>query len=331
VTDVVGRDTLLEGDIPEEAANYGSLAELAAKTEEDWTSQLETAEEDRWGGGILDGLFAGLQKGKPFIAALFEALVQQAFEGIEDFFEDVDEAFDSVAGNFNGKWRDILAAQDAADYANAQLAVRNRLIVDLFDGAAGNLSGDWSISYSGSFGAGGTIKQDGRGNAWWEGFGGILRTGRARYTTTQTATDKQVIATVMPLRVQDPSIGSDSYLRLCGRMNTAKDSFVYGEIGNNSAAIGCMIDGTRTEFTEVATATSNGDSWEFLIGTASDYEYVLKRNGITIVSWTESTPATYKGSDYRSVGFEMVAGDRLLFLAQTSPGTMAVFSADDQD
>jgi hypothetical protein len=201
----------------------------------------------------------------------------------------------------------------------------------LFDSAAGGLSGNWTVNYSG-LGAG-TVGQDGRGNCWWNGFGGIERTARCRWNAGATATDDQVIATVMPLRVQDPLLGGDSYLRLLARMNTSGNTFVYGEISNNTASIGCFVAGTQTTFQTVSTATSNGDSWVFYAGAGGDpYRFQLKRNGIVIVDFTDDTSGSHvsqRGSSYRSVGFEMRAANRLLLLAQTSPGTMAVFSADD--
>ena len=326
MTDIVGTDTLLEGDLPEKAVNYGSLAAFAAKTESDWTDELTNAETTRWGsGGILGGLFEGLESGKPFIAALIQAIIHKSFEDVSDVFGNVDDAFDGMLSNFSGKWRDILSAQNSADYANAQLSVMNRLISELFDGAAGGLSGAWSISYSGS--GGGQIQQDGRGNAWWDGFGGLDRTGKAIWIAGDTATDVQLVSTVMPLRVQSPSLGGDSYLRLLGRSDGS--DYVYAEIGADYAQIGYRLSGTEYPLSTVSTATANGDSWDFYVGsTSDDYALTLKRNGVSVVN--TSGPLANKGSGYRSVGFIMHADSRNLFLSQTSPGKMAMFSAADQ-
>lgn len=327
---IVGIDTILSGDLPEQAANYGSLAVFAAKTEEDWRDELTTTEENRWNNGIIAGLYDGLEQGKPFVTALIQAIIHKVFDNVTEVFSNVNDAFENMLSNFSGKWRDILAAQDAADFANAQLAAINRLISDLFDGGEGDLSANWTVTYtSGSGLAAGKIQMDGRGNAWWDGFGGLYRIGTAIYNAMTTTTDYQVVSTVMPLRVQDPKLGSDSWTRLIGRSNTAGTEYVFGEIGNDTAAIGYRYAGTDHVLQSVSTATSNGDSWEFRLGSStSDDQFVLKRNGVVIVDTSSS--ATSKGSDYRSVGFAMRAGDRNLFLSQTSPGKMAVFSADDQ-
>lgn len=326
---VVGQDTILEGDLPDKTANYSSLAAFAAKTQEDWEDELRGAEETRWGDGVLGGLFSGLEQGKPFVAALISALLQDAFEGITDPLGTVGEAFTSWASNFNGKWRDILAAKDAADYANAQLAVSTRPIVDLFDAAAGNLSADWDVNYLEPL-AGGQVKQDGKGNCWWNGFGFAPRTAQCRFNAVDTTTDVQVVTVVMPLAVQAPPLlGQKSHLRLLGRVNSALDTYVYAQITDDEVELGYSVSGSETVWASTSTATQDGDVWDWLVGTgANNYYFRLRRNGIVVLDYDDTANSSQKGSGYRSVGFEMHAASRGV-LGQTSPGTMAVFSADD--
>jgi hypothetical protein len=329
VPNVVGQDTILDGDLPDKTANYSSLAAFAAKTQEDWDDELRGAEQTRWGDGVLGGLFDGLEQGKPFVAALIQALVQDAFEGIADTFENVGDALGAVASNFNGKWRDIINAKDAADYANAQLAVSTRPIVDLFDGAAGNLSASWDVDYVQPL-AGGQVRQDGKGNCWWNGFGFAPRTAQCRYNAVATTTDVQIVTVVMPLAVQKPPLlGQRSHLRLFGRVDSTVDNYVYAEITNDSAELGCVVSGSETVWATTTTATQDGDVFDFLIGTgANNYYFRLRRNGIVIIDYDDVGNVSRKGASYRSVGFEMHAASRGV-LGQTSPGTMAVFSADD--
>lgn len=316
--------------VNETSANYSSLAAFAAKTESDWTDEFYDAENNRWGeNGVLGYLFDGLEAGKPFVVALIEAIIHQVFDTVTDAFSNVTDAFEGLASNFSGKWRDIISAQSAADYANAQLAAMTRLISDLFDDAAGNLSSSWTITYSGVGGAG-TIKQDGHGNAWWNGFGGIQRTGHAIWVSGTASTDSQIVNTVMPSAVQKSQLGGDSWLRLIGRSDGTTNNYVYAEVGYDYATVGYRTSGTDHELDTVSTATTSGDTWDFYIGSATnDYQFVLKRNGIVLVDTTDSGHSSLKGSSYRSVGFAMHAADRNLFLSQTSPGTMAMWSADD--
>lgn len=324
----VGVDTLLAGDLPSGAANFTSLAAHAAKTQEDWEAELTGAETARWGDGVMAGLFAGLQEGKPFIAALIEAVVHQVFDGVSEFFDNVDDAFGAMASNFSGKWRDILAAKDAADYANAQLAVSNRAIRDLFDDAAGNLSGDWDLDYYDSVGglAGGEIQQDGSGNAWWDGFGIAARGVRARFNATDTTTDDQVATLVMPLAVQAPPLlGQKSHMRILLRVNATLDDYVYFDWTNDDCSIGYAISGSETQFASTSTATQDGDVWD---ASAVGTMLILKRNGLPVLDYDDVSAVAAMDSSHRSTGFGMYAASRGLG-GQTSPGTIAVFSADD--
>lgn len=283
----VGVDTILEGDLPDSAANYSSLAALAAKTQTDWEDEFTAAETDRW----------------------------------------------TISQNvFSGKWRDIFNAKNAADYANAQLAVSTRPIKDLFDAASGNLSSDWDIDYYDSvFGlAGGLVQEDGEGSAWWDGFGIIDKGVVCRFNALDTTTDLQIVTIVMPLCVQDPPLlGSKSHMRMYARMNSTADDYLYAEITNDSVALGYAISGSETEFANTSTATADGDVWDFVVGTLSNnYYFRVKRNGVVVLDYDDTTPVSEMDGSHRSVGFGMYSASRGL-LGQTSPGTIAVFSADD--
>ena len=335
---IVGVDTLLEGDFPPQAANYSSLAAFAAKTQGDWEDELTTAEVDRWGSnGILGGLFAGLADGKPFIAALLEAILREAFPEYDTIVSNVEDAWLDFASLFNGKWRDIVAAKDAADYANAQLAVSNRTIRDLFDGAEGNLdAAKWEIDYFDNVAglAGGEVQQDGNGNAWWDGFGVAARKARCRYKDEATTTDDQIATIVMPLAVQPPALlGTKSYTRLLLRVNVdvgndsdgGDDDYVYAQITNDSVSIGYAVNGVEEEWATTGTATQDGDVWDFY---CQGSYFVLERNSLLVLDYDDTGGEAEMDADHRYVGFEMFAASRGL-LGQTSPGTIAVFSATD--
>jgi hypothetical protein len=329
MTDIVGIDTIIVGNLPAQTANYDSLADHAAKTQSDWENQLATAEETRWGSdGVLGGLFQGLAQGKPFVTALIEAVIHEVFEDVSDFFEDVGDAFLSLGSNFNGKWRDILNAKNAADFANAQLAVINRPIRELFDGAAGNLPSRWTVTYFDFFAGlgGGLVQQDGKGNAWWNAFGIVGRGARCRYNAVALTSDDQAITIVMPLAVQAPILGTlPSHTRVLLRMNSAGNSYLYAQVGYNEVEIGCVNSGSETVFASTGTATQNSDVWDF---TAIGTLLTLARNGIDILTYDDTGAVSQVGSSYRYVGFEFFAEGRSIF-GQTSPGTIAVLSADD--
>jgi len=145
---------------------------------------------------------------------------------------------------------------------------------------------------------------------------------------------------VVPTPPQDPLLGDDAYIYMLGRVaNTGdvSDDCVAARIGNNDLAIGYFSSGTWTALTSVAYTKAYGDTWKFHLGsnrvsTTNDYEFILYRNGVEMLSYDDSSsPVTQMGASYRSVGFGMRAGARLLYLFQTSPGTIAVWSADEPD
>lgn len=141
---VVGQETILEGALPEQAINSGSLAEFAAKTQQDWEDELRGNEITRWEGGVLDGLYTGLQQGKPFVVALVQAIVKEVFGGNPNF-ADAQTAFEQMRTNFDLKWQDLIAAtalagtaKDKADVV-ADDAVEIAELVDDVIGAGSNI------------------------------------------------------------------------------------------------------------------------------------------------------------------------------------------------
>jgi len=91
-----------------------------------------------------------------------------------------------------------------------------------------------------------------------------------------------------------------------------------------------VVSGSETVLSTATVTVGEGDTWEFVCGdSSSDYQFRLKQNGITVITTTDSGTVHSLGSGYRSVGFEMFAASRIAFVTQTSPGKIAVFSADD--
>jgi hypothetical protein len=274
-------------------------------------------------------LFTGLTSGKPFVVALLEALGTAVFGGLTSIADTVSDWFDSLGDAFDGKWFDIDGAAGAASYANAQLAASARPIVDLFDSSAGNLSSNWDVSTVGS--GGGEIQQDGLGNAWWDTFGGVARGNRCRWNAAQTATNSQLMTIVLSSPPESP-IAADSYVRMLGHVVDAGtvDDYVFAEIGYDYAKIGYAVGGSETVLATEVITSSVGDVWDFVCGEFdSDYHFRLKQNGVTVVDAADAGTAHTIGAGYRGVGFEMYAAAKVAFVSQTSPGKIAVFSADD--
>ena len=319
------------GTTPDDAySGTGGFADYAATTEEEWEESITSTTATPWGdAGLLGALFAGLSSGKPFVVALIEAIIAEVFEGVTSAAETVENALADLGANFSGKWYDINAAVDAASYANAQLSALTRPIVDLFDAAAGNLSASWDVETVDS--GGGEIQLDGSGNAVWDAFGGVNRGNRCRWNAGQTATNSQLLTIVMPTPVQ-AGILADSYVRMLGHVvdTGTVDDYVFAEIGFDYAKVGYRAGGSEVVLDTETITSSSGDVWDFVCGEAdSDYHFRLKQNGVVVVDTTDAGTAHTIGAGYRSVGFEMYAASRIAFISQTSPGRIAVFSADD--
>lgn len=308
----------------------GGFADYAATTEGEWEASITASESTPWGsGGLLGALFAGLTSGKPFVVALLEALGNAIFGGISDVIDDVSDWLNALGDGFTDKWNGLAGAANASSYANAQLAASARPIVDLFDGAVGNLSSSWDVSTVGS--GGGEIQQDGLGNAWWDAFGGVARGNRCRWNVAQTATNSQLMTIVLATPPESPT-AADSYVRMLGHVvdTGTVDDYVFAEIGYDYAKIGYRAGGSEVVLDTETITSSVGDVWDFVCGEFdSDYHFRLKQNGVTVVDTTDAGTAHTIGAGYRSVGFEMYAAVKVAFTSQTSPGKIAVFSADD--
>lgn len=283
--------------------------------------------------GAKTGVWDGLNPALPLPLAIIQALLEAAFVGITAPFTSVAEALTEAATNFGDKWTGIIDAKNAASYALAQLAVSNRPIVDLFDRPVGAPGSNWDV-FNNLGPGGGYPELDGNGNLGWHAAGPSF-TGKTamRWNVMTTSTDNQVISTVTPNRVQDTFLGQASYATLCGRVNDTGpvDTYVGGEYSATGAKVCCLVAGTRTDFGTNPVSVADNDTWDFYVGDADPHHFVLVRNGIPVVDVdsTDGTTTAQSGPGYQSVGLVLEAGDRSLLTTQTLPGTLAVFSADD--
>jgi hypothetical protein len=339
--DVVGQDTLVEGDLPEGVANYGSLATFAAKTEEDWEDELRGNEENRWGGdGFLGGLFAGLAEGKPFIVALIEAILGQIFPDFDEVLDNVETAFEQLAAFFGIEWDNTATAQSSANNVNSRVTTLESSVLasnvsggvsvsDPFTGASANdLGGSWTRTSSGA-GAGG-FGPNGSGKAVWKKSGALSREHRDRYNTP-LATDYQSVAVVIGYRPTTSSTTSASTL-LIARCNSAATEFVWAAINAAAVQVGKFASGTSSLWASQSVTVNAGDQFTFIVGTStSDRQVILKQNGVVRITHTDSTSSSF-GASYRYVGVSSsaVGGTSRGVATQFTPAELEVWSAADR-
>jgi hypothetical protein len=352
VPDVVGQDTLIEGDLPEGAANYGSLATFAAKTEEDWEDELRGTELNRWGsGGFLGGLFEGLAEGKPFVVALIEAIIDAIFPNasdivsdvinagsqvVNDIIETVTDAFEWIASLFGVRFNDTVTAQVSANNVNSRVtALESSLLAsdvsggvtvsDQFTAAAANdLGVAWTRTSDGA-GAGG-FGPNGSGKAVWKKSGGLSREHRDRYNTP-LATDYQSVAVVVSKAPE-----SSSSTLLIARANSAATEFVWALIGSALVRVGKFASGTSSVWASQSVTVSAGDQFTFLVGTSvNDRQVIVRQNGVVRITHTDTTSSAF-GASYRYVGLSSIAvgGVSRGFAVQFAPAELEVWSAADR-
>lgn len=227
-------------------------------------------------------------------------------------------------------------AQGSADYANSQIT--GLLTTDVSGGvalfstfngpAATNIGGEFTQVYSGS--GGGTWGVDGVGNTRWNASGGLTRICWARHNTPVT-TDFQRVRIVLTTKPWSESLGQIPANFLLGRVNSACDTFVYARFSYLSMQLGCVVSGSTTVFDTVSFSPQLGDVIDFYIGTDDDdRELIVRRNGIDVLSYTDSADVSSKGSSYRYVGLGAMATDRNFFSAQSVPGQYAAWAGIDR-
>ncbi|PJE24727.1 MAG: hypothetical protein CK431_04295, partial [Mycobacterium sp.] len=126
---------------------------------------------------------------------------------------------------------------------------------------------------------------------------------------TQTVTNYQVItATLGPLNGGGPSDFCITYL--IGRVNSARDTFVYALVMNNWVALGCYVGGVVTGLvgaTPVAGLASGG-TLRLVLGdptSLSPYAMQVTYNGTPVITYTDSAHVSQLGPSNTYVGLQM--------------------------
>lgn len=327
--------TLEEGDLPDKSANYDSLADFAAKTEEDWDTELRGAEDYRWGaGGFLGGMFLGLSEGKPFLVALVEAIANAIFSGAQWVFTTINEALENLAQWFQDRWNALTGnTSQATVTANTILATNvsgGVAVSDKFDRASANdLGSSWTQTSSDGAGAG-YFGTNGSGRAVWKKSGGSTRRHVNRFNTP-VATDYQAIQCVIGKIAEASSGGGTAYNYLLGRMDSAGDNAVYLRISRTQIAVGKLSSGSWfSPWSTASISATDGDQWTFYLGTSTDdRQFIVKQNGVTKLTHTDTSGSSL-GASYRYAGLAALAADRSSYTDQTRPGELDVWSAADR-
>ncbi len=150
------------------------------------------------------------------------------------------------------------------------------------------------------------------GQAMWQGGTSALNSvGDLEVFPTTTTSDYQVVTVTLGSLNDSPTSNKvEGYV--LARCNSARDTFlmlrIYTNGSNIVVSLHCMVSGTFTTFSGaaaiVATAAPGG-SLRWVIGdptSASEYALQVLYNGTPVITYTDSSHISQKGSSYRYVG-----------------------------
>lgn len=331
----VGYDTLLEGDLPEEVANYSSLATFAGKTQTDWEDEIWGAEDARWG-GILAGLFTGLQNVGSFVLSLLQTIANNIFAGVQFVFDTVADGLTQLGTTFASWWESVSRANTTGLINSTTLlagAVSGGVAVsDEFDGASANDPGVyWTVVSDGS--GAGFYGLNGTGRVVWKTSGALSRR-HVNVYDVPLATDTQLVSCVigeLP-RLTAATLPTPMWTYLIGRCNAAGDTFTWARFNSFYLQLGYTIGGVYTQYSGVSVNRSGwgeGGELEFYLGTdADERELIVRANGVTILTHTDSGDLSTVGGSNRYVG--MVAEAIGYSTSQLRPPSLSAWAAADR-
>jgi hypothetical protein len=230
-------------------------------------------------------------------------------------------------------------AQGSANLANSEVAVIKSTLEsmasggisgsDTFDRALASTLGS-SYSQVGFGGGGGTYGTNGLGQASWDASGSSERSFVNIRNDVAFTTKYQVCTLLLTEKVKS---GGNRSVWMVPRCDSAGNNFVYARVHDDIVEVGAYYSGAFHWWDEVEYDNADGERWDFWAGTsASDRQYVVKRNNVTILTVNE--PGTSSGIDpatYNRPAFAVTAGASAFFAPQSVPPDIDVFTWADRD
>ena len=212
-------------------------------------------------------------------------------------------------------------------------------VVDDFGrGSANNLGPNYTHYYSGA--GAGSIGTDGKGSCVWHKSGATSRNGTALHQTPMVG-DAGHISVVFASDIEDSLFDPPVNYLVC-RSDATLQTYVEACIGAHPSGgtqnriwlrhwvNGNPTDGELTPYTFLV--GRSGDLWEFLWGhnpgsnAPNPYRYILRRNGIPIIDWTDTLQKTTVDPAHRHVGLGYETRSRLC-ITQSRGASLSIFSA----
>lgn len=211
------------------------------------------------------------------------------------------------------------------------------LFGDEFERTSSSWGSDWDVTYTGGAGS---LKTDGH-NGYFDGSGTNQRKYVARFIPGTTADDYQIWSITLnsapetaAAQIFPPILGGDpAFNGVAGRMNSTKTDYIEFRCGDGLAKIIRVVGGSETELNSQPFPTPGpGSTLTLQCGAVgSNARYFQGRvNGQKAVEITEVGTASPVDSSHRQGGVTGIAGNWILALRQSKPGSIKQFLGADQ-
>ncbi len=306
---------------PKDAANYGSFAEYAGTTEDEWREKMR-ADTSRH----LKDARTGVRGIGVDIGTIISNIVNgfQGWPGRGWGHQDSEQALQDAAATIAGLSASVTALQSNR---NNQAVGGVSGVIDFTSRPSGSTFGS-DFNHIRSGGNGHYSISQGAG-AVWAAVNDANATDAFLYNALQTATDYQKVWIAFG---SSPSyIGSQEAVNeIHGRKNLAGDTYIYASLTKRTAKLGCCVSGFRTQFISKSISFKPNGLYALECGTVGGLRTFRLLEGSTVLlAYTEVGITSQLGSDYRYTGGlgSAIAGG----LGTQPPGGMYAFAlADNQ-
>jgi hypothetical protein len=287
--------------VPDTAANKGSFASFAAKTQEQW-------EEEQRGkvSGRLTPAKTGFERIGADISKILDNVVSGFFGWVGSGFSHEDSA-QALADQAAATAALSAAVTALQNNQNNQAVGGNAEFIDFSSRADGSsLGADFTQTYSG---AGTGVWGVESGRAAWLSVADDPRSCVAVYNADETTTDYQMVGAAFATAPVWFNSGAQARNYLFGRMNSAGTSYVYADFGKRDVELGCVVAGVKTVFETESSFSFKANALYWLrCGTVGGLRIFQILEGTTpIITHTEVGTTSQAGASYRYSGMGVKA------------------------
>ena len=326
------------GGYPEDAANYDSLAAFAAKTQEEWETEMRGEQREPWDFTFL-GFFQDLQQGKPFAVALLEAVAKglgipvgnwltteeivaeinawsaDVGASIEDAGENIEGVIDSIIQGFHAWTQTGFTEADLTEFANTVGAALGTLSamglrLNRLEGENAVILEDFSTYPNNTNSLGSEWVQ------WYTGTGGgtlgivngyaifnlqLDTAGKWAYAVYNTPVSSDFHKVSAAMSVPNEFFGVSQNILVARANPVPNGDHVFARLSWRKVEMGFVKGGAVTVLGAVDRLFTNGAI--YTLDCTADRTWMLWENNTQILQVTDVGAASSLGASFRSTGF----------------------------